>query len=108
MRDAINQEDNEGCSEDVTQNWKLLFYNFWTVSFNGSKVREYEIVRMVGQCFFYKAPSFKAREAHWYLNNRLGIFRARGGGLLDHPYAPCHPPLATPMEKHHTLLASDE
>ena len=31
-----------------------------------------------------KAPSFEAREAHKYLNNRLGIFRARAGGLLDH------------------------
>ena len=29
--------------------------------------------------FFGKAPSFEAREAHRYLNNRLGIFRARGG-----------------------------
>ena len=35
--------------------------------------------------FFDKVPSFEAREAHRYLNNRLGIFRARGGGLLDHP-----------------------
>ena len=36
--------------------------------------------------FFGKAPSFEAREAHRYLNNRLGIFRASGGGLLNHPY----------------------
>ena len=50
--------------------------------------------------FYYKAPSFEAREAHRYLNNRLGLFRAKGGGLLDHPYAPCHPPSATPTEKH--------
>ena len=50
--------------------------------------------------FFDKAPSFKAREAHRYLNILLGIFRARGGGLLDHPYAPCPPPSATPTEKH--------
>ena len=34
---------------------------------------------------FVKAPSFEAREAHRYYNNRLCIFRARGGGLLDHP-----------------------
>ena len=33
--------------------------------------------------FFDKAPSFEAREAHQYLNNWLGIFHARGGGLLD-------------------------
>ena len=36
--------------------------------------------------FFDKAPFFEAREAHRYLNNRLGIFRARGRGLLNHPY----------------------
>ena len=36
--------------------------------------------------FFDKATSFEKREAHRYLNNRLGIFRDRGGGLLDHPY----------------------
>ena len=40
--------------------------------------------------FFHTAPSFEAKEAHRYLNNWLGIFRARGGGLLDHPHAPCH------------------
>ena len=34
--------------------------------------------------FFDKAPSFEVREAHRHLNNRLGIFRDRGGGLLDH------------------------
>ena len=53
------------------------------------------------RCYFFdKAPSFEAREAHRCLNNWLGIFCARGGGLLDHPYAPCHPPSATPTEKH--------
>ena len=31
-------------------------------------------------------PSFETGEAHRYLNNWLGIFRARGGDLLDHPY----------------------
>ena len=36
--------------------------------------------------FFDKAPSFEAKEARRYLNNRLGIFCVRGGGLLDHPY----------------------
>ena len=50
--------------------------------------------------FFDMAPSFVAREAHRYLNNRLGIFLARGGGLLDHPYAPCHPPCVPPTEEH--------
>ena len=34
------------------------------------------------------------------LENRLGIVRARGEGLLDHPYAPCHPPSVPPMEEH--------
>ena len=38
--------------------------------------------------FFDTAPSFEAWEAHRYLKNRLGIVHARGGGLLDHPYAP--------------------
>ena len=47
--------------------------------------------------FLLKAPSFEAREAHRYQNNRLGIFRIRSGGLLDHPYAPRHPPSAPPM-----------
>ena len=39
--------------------------------------------------FFDTAPSYEAWETHWYLKNRLGIVCARGGGLLDHPYAPC-------------------
>ena len=46
------------------------------------------------------APSFEAWEAHRCLKNRLGIVRARGGGLLDHPYAPCHPPYVPPTEEH--------
>ena len=46
--------------------------------------------------FCVKAPSFEASEAHRYQNNRLGIFRARGGCLLDHAYAPCHPASASP------------
>ena len=50
--------------------------------------------------FFDKAPSFEASEAHRYLNNRLGIFRGWGRGLLVHPYAPGHPPSANPTEKH--------
>ena len=39
--------------------------------------------------FFDTASSFEAWETHGhrYLKNRLGIVRARGGGLLDHPYA---------------------
>ena len=49
--------------------------------------------------FFDKAPSFEAKEAHRYQNNRLGIFRARGGGSLDHPYAPRHPLSAPPTEE---------
>ena len=50
--------------------------------------------------FFDTAPSFEAWETHRYLKNRLGIVRARGGGLLDHPCAPCHPPSVPPTEKH--------
>ena len=49
---------------------------------------------------FDTAPSFEAWETHRYLKNRLGIVRARGGGLLDHPYAPCHPPSVPPTEEH--------
>ena len=45
------------------------------------------------------APSFEAREAHRYLKNRLGIFRARDGGLLDHPCVPCHPTYSPPTEE---------
>ena len=51
---------------------------------------------MLSSVFFAKAPSFEAREAHWYYNNWLGILCARGGGLLDHPYAPRHPSSAPP------------
>ena len=40
--------------------------------------------------FFDTAPSFEAWETHRYLKNRLGIVRARGGGLLDHPCAALH------------------
>ena len=43
--------------------------------------------------FFDTAPSFETWETHRYLKNQLVIVRARGGGLLDHPYAPCYPPL---------------
>ena len=50
----------------------------------------------LGHVLFDTAPSFEAWETHWYLKNRLGIVRARGGGLLDHPYAPCHPPSVPP------------
>ena len=38
-----------------------------------------------GIYFLTRCSLFEAREAHRYLNNRLGNFRARGGGLLDHP-----------------------
>ena len=48
--------------------------------------------------FFDTAPSFEAWETHRYLKNRLGIVRALGGGLLHHPYAPCHPPSVPPEE----------
>ena len=50
--------------------------------------------------FFDTAPSFEAWETHRYLKNRLGIVRTRNGGLLDHLYAPCHPPSAHPTEEH--------
>ena len=50
--------------------------------------------------FFDTAPSYEAWETHRYLKNRLGIVRARGGGLLDHPYAPHHPPFVPPTEDH--------
>ena len=53
----------------------------------------------INRAFFYKAPSFEAREAHRYLKSRLGTFCARGGGLLDNPYAPCHLPSAPPTEE---------
>ena len=36
--------------------------------------------------FLFAAPSFEAWETNRYLKNRLSIFHARGGGLLDHPY----------------------
>ena len=47
--------------------------------------------------FLVEAPAFDAREAQQYWNNRLGIFRATGRGLLDHPYAERHHPSAPPM-----------
>ena len=50
--------------------------------------------------FFDTAPSFEAWETHRYLKNQLGIVCARGGGLLDHPYAPCHPPSVPPTEEY--------
>ena len=50
--------------------------------------------------FFDMAPSFKAREAHRCLKNRLGIVHARDGGLLDHPYVPRHPSSSPPTEEH--------
>ena len=50
--------------------------------------------------FFVMAPSFEARETHRCLKNRLGIVRARSGGLLDHPYAHYHPPSVPPTEEH--------
>ena len=50
--------------------------------------------------FFVTAPSFEAREAYWHLNNQLGIFHARSGGLLDHPYFPDDPSSATSTEEH--------
>ena len=46
--------------------------------------------------FFEKVPSFEAREANRYLNNRLGIFRARGRGLLDHAVCPISPSISYP------------
>ena len=46
---------------------------------------EFEVNYMVTAGFFATAPSFEAWETHRYLKNRLGIVRARGGGLLDHP-----------------------
>ena len=50
--------------------------------------------------FIDMAPSFKAWETHRYLKNLLDIVCARGGGLLDHPYVPCHPPSVPPKEEH--------
>ena len=52
------------------------------------------------QPFFDMEPSFEAWETHRCLKNRFGIVCARGGGLLDHPYAPCHPPSVPPTEEH--------
>ena len=40
--------------------------------------------------FFDTAPSFEAWETHRYLKNRLGIVRAQGGDLLDHPINPAY------------------
>ena len=51
------------------------------------------------QTFFEKVPSLEVREVHRYLNNRPGIFRASGGGLLDHPWAPHHPLSVPPTEE---------
>ena len=42
------------------------------------------------ELLLFKGALFQGK----YSNKRLGIFRARGGGLLDHPYAPHHPPSA--------------
>ena len=53
-----------------------------------------------GNRLFFVAPSFEAWETHRYLESRLGIFRARGGGLLDHPCAPRHHPSVSPTEEH--------
>ena len=50
--------------------------------------------------FFNMVPSFKVWETHQCLKNRLGIVYARGEGLLDYPYAPCHPPSVHPTEEH--------
>ena len=58
---------------------------------------------MVAHLHFFSfdtAPSFEARETHRCLNNRHGIVRARGGGFLGHPCAPCHPLSAPPTEEH--------
>ena len=52
--------------------------------------------------FFDTAPSFEAWETHRYLKNWLGIVRARGGGLLDHPYAPSVPPTEEHLVGHLT------
>ena len=45
--------------------------------------------KFVVRPFFDTASSSETRETHRYLKNRHGIVHARGGGLLDHPCAPC-------------------
>ena len=48
--------------------------------------------------FFWKrCPLSRQGRPTGIKKNGLGIFRARGGGLLDHSYAPCHPPSAPPV-----------
>ena len=66
----------------------------------GIRYKSYMIDLVLTHLFFDTAPSFDAGETHWYLKNWLGIVHARGGGLLDHPYAPCHPPSVPPTEKY--------
>ena len=53
--------------------------------------------------FFDTAPSFEAWETHRYLENRLGIVRARGGGLLGHPCAPTGKHLSSHFIPHFSL-----
>ena len=43
---------------------------------------------------FVKAPSFEAREAHWYQNDWLGIFRTRGG-VCQTPVYPMPPTISS-------------
>ena len=47
---------------------------------------------------FNTAPSFEAWETHRYLKSRY--CQRPGRGLLDEPYAPCHPPSVPPVEEH--------
>ena len=62
-----------------------VYQSLYRIMFNGLFMISCYVQEKPAPTFFDKAPSF---EAHRYLNNRLGIFCARGGGLLDHPYAP--------------------
>ena len=57
-------------------------YFIWFHGFNALVGWLFILLRI----FFDTAPSFEAVETHRYLKNRLGIVRARGGGLFDHPF----------------------
>ena len=54
----------------------------WRRSACSSAARSWYQIGQQLAAFFDKTPSFEAREANWYLNNRLGMFRATTGCLL--------------------------
>ena len=94
-KNTCNETDKE--EEPLPAQFCFVGYIFriTNLCFFGTDFQLSDFMLTLSDGFFVKATSFEAREAHRYKNNRLGIFRARGGGLLDHPYDPRHP-LSTP------------